>query len=115
MVNRASRRQEIEAIKRIYFGLLPVPWILAAMLFINGKFDAAPPHREIASVVAKTNIPGLLRIQRLVVTSWRDGREIERVQVSRDDYDRFHPGDQVVVEVQNGVVGIPWVSAVFRR
>jgi hypothetical protein len=114
MVNRARQRQEVELVKRVYFGLLPVPWILAALLFINGKFDGAPPKREVASVVAKSSIPGLLRIQRLVVTSWRDGRAIERLQVSRDDYDRFHPGDKVIVEVQDGVVGIPWVYAVFR-
>jgi hypothetical protein len=34
--------------------------------------------------------------------------------VSRDDYTRFRPGDSVVVEVENGVVGIPWVYAVYR-
>lgn len=114
MVNRARQRKEIELVKRVYFGLLPVPWILAALLFVNGKFDGTPPKREVASVVAKSSIPGLLRIQRLVVTSWRDGRAIERLQVSRDDYDRFHPGDKVIVEVQDGVVGIPWVYAIFR-
>ncbi len=53
MVQRARRRQEIEIIKRIYFGFLPVPWILTAMLFVNGKFDAAPPQRETVSVVSK--------------------------------------------------------------
>jgi hypothetical protein len=114
MVNRARAGREIEAIKRVYFGLLPVPWILAALLFINGKFDTAPPKRETASVVGKFSMPGFLRTQRLVVTSWREGRAIERLEVSRDDYDRFRPGDSVIVEVQTGVVGIPWVYAVYR-
>ena len=27
MVNRARLRQEIEVLKRVYFGFLPVPWI----------------------------------------------------------------------------------------
>jgi hypothetical protein len=114
LVNRARRGEEIEVVKRIYFGFLPVPWILATLLFVNGKFDVAPPKREIASVVGKFSMPGVLRTQRLVVTSWREGRRVERVHVSRDDYGRFQLGDAVVVEVQSGVVGIPWVYAVYR-
>lgn len=114
MVNRARGGREIEIIKRIYFGLLPVPWILAALLFVNGKFDAGRPRPERASVVGKFSMPGFLRTQRLVVTSWREGRAIERLEVSRDDYGRFRPGDSVIVEVENGVVGIPWVYAVYR-
>jgi hypothetical protein len=114
MVDRARRGQEIEIVKRVYFGLLPVPWILAALLFVNGKFDADPPRPETVSVVGKFSMPGFLRTQRLVVTSWRDGRQVERVLVSRDDYVRFKPGDSVVVEVESGVVGIPWVYAVYR-
>jgi len=114
MVTRASGGREIEIIKRVYFGLLPVPWILAALLFINGKFDADPPRPERVSVVGKFSMPGFLRTQRLVVTSWREGRAIERLQVNRDDYGRFRPGDSVIVEVESGVVGIPWVYAVYR-
>jgi hypothetical protein len=114
MVNRARRRQEIEVFKRVYFGFLPVPWILAGLLFINGKFDTTPPQRQTTSVVGKFSMPGVLRTQRLVVVSWRDGRRIERVSVSRDDYNRFQVGNAVVVEVQQGIAGIPWVYAVYR-
>ncbi len=114
MVDRARRRQEIEVLKRVYFGFLPVPWILAALLFVNGKFDTTPPERRTTSVVGKFNMPGMLRTQRLVVVSWREGRRIERVSVSRDDYDRFQIGNPVVVEVQQGMAGIPWVYAVYR-
>ena len=35
---RARKHQEIEVMKRIYFGMIPVPWIFAGMLFLNGKF-----------------------------------------------------------------------------
>lgn len=114
LVQRARARQEVEAIKRIYFGLLPVPWLLAALLFVNGRFDGAPPHRETTTVVSKFSMPGFLRNQRLVVVSWRDGQNIERVFVSRDDYIRFHPGDKVVVQMQAGGVGVPWVYGVYR-
>lgn len=112
---RARAGAEIEALKRIYFGFVPVPWLLATVLFVNGKFDTAPPTRQVASVVGKFSMPGVLRSSRLVVTSWREGHRIERVPVNRDDFGRFQRGDHVVVHMQNGVVGIPWVYAVYRR
>src|SRR6202030_4781967 len=36
---RARNHQEIEVLKRIYNGFIPLPWILAATLFINGRLD----------------------------------------------------------------------------
>jgi hypothetical protein len=114
MVQRARRHQEIEVVKRIYFGFLPVPWILTVLLFVNGKFDVTPPHSDTTSVVGKFSMPGLMRTQRLIVTSWREGQSVERVAVDRDDYGRFRVGDGIVIEMQTGVIGIPWVSAVHR-
>ena len=32
---RARNRQELEVLKRIYTGFIPLPWILAATLFLN--------------------------------------------------------------------------------
>ncbi len=112
---RARRHEEVELLKRVYFGFVPVPWILAALLVTNGKFDTTPPKGQVASVVGKFSMPGVLRNSRLVVTSWRDGQRFERVSVDRDDFNRFQRGDSVIVEVQEGVVGIPWVYAVYRR
>src|SRR5215470_15789949 len=40
LLDRLARRHaEIEVLKRVFTGLIPLPWILAATLFINGKFD----------------------------------------------------------------------------
>ncbi len=112
---RARRGSEVEVLKRVYFGLVPVPWLLAALLFANGKFDTAPPTRQVASVVGKFSMPGVLRSSRLVVTSWRHGHRFERVSVDSDDFNLFQRGDVVVVRVHDGLVGIPWVYAVYRR
>jgi hypothetical protein len=101
-------------LKRIYFGFLPLPWILSALLFVNGRLDTGAPLIQTTSVVGKFRMPGALRTQRLIVRSWRDGRRFERVMVTRDDYDRFQVGDAVVVQVERGLVGIPWVYGVYR-
>ncbi len=115
-LERRTRRQaNVKVATRVYYGLVPVPWLLAALLLINGRFDTAPPTAEVALVVGKFTMPGTLRSSRLVVTSWRVGRQFERVPVGRDDYDRFRRGDRVEVRVQEGLVGIPWVYAVYRR
>ncbi len=112
---RARRRQEIELMKRIYFGFLPVPWLLTALLFLNGRFDGNPPVRPVTTVVGKFSMPGFLRTNRLVVRSWRDSGAVERVPVDPDDFLRFQRGDQVIVQVHAGLVGIPWVFAVYRK
>jgi hypothetical protein len=59
-------------------------------------------------------MPGLPHSNRLVVTSWREGRLLERVPVDRADFDRFRLGDGVVVLVQEGIAGVPWVYGVNR-
>jgi hypothetical protein len=111
---RARNHQEVEAMKRIYFGMIPVPWIFAGMLFLNGKLDTSRPIRIPATVVSKFATGGLPRSRRLVVTSWRNGRRIERIAVDQNDYDRFQGGDDIVVQAQKGALGVPWVYGVYR-
>jgi hypothetical protein len=111
---RARKHLEIEAVKRIYFGMIPVPWIFAAMLFMNGKLDNSQPVRVPATVVGKFATSGLPRSRRLVVTSWRGSRKIERIAVDQNDFDRFQRGDDIVVQAQKGALGLPWVYGVYR-
>src|SRR5713226_5488869 len=37
---RARNRRELEVLKRVYSGFIPLPWILAATLLVNGKLDS---------------------------------------------------------------------------
>jgi hypothetical protein len=111
---RARKREEVEVIKRIYFGMIPVPWIFAGMLFLNGRLDTSRPIRVPATVVGKFSTNGLPRSRRLVVTSWRGTRRIERIAVDQNDYDRFQRGDDIVVQAQKGAFGLPWVNGVYR-
>jgi len=116
-LDRWGRRfGDVEALKRIYFSFTPVPWILATLLLANGKLDRIQPEPHPAVVVGKFQMPGFMRwTRRLVVRSWREGQKYERVSVDGYDFDRFRPGDAVVVQVQNGALGIPWVYGVYRE
>ena len=111
---RARNRQEVEVMKRIYFGMIPVPWIFAGLLFLNGKLDTSRPVRIDATVVSKFATGGLPRSRRLVVNSWRDGRRIERIAEDQKDFDRFQKGDDIVIQAQKGALGVPWVYGVYR-
>lgn len=114
---RARNHQEIELMKRVYNGFVPLPWILAATLFINGRLDS--PKNVVyypTVVVARFNMKGIVKgSRRLVVRSWRDGQRVERLAVDMDDFDRFHEGDAIVVGVEPGALGIPWYYGVYRR
>jgi hypothetical protein len=112
---RALRHTEVEAMKRIYYGLIPLPWLLAILLVANGALDHAAPQTQEARVIGRFAMAGALPSRRLVVTSWREGHRVERIPVNRNDFDRFRPGDYIDVKVEEGLVGIPWVAGVSRH
>jgi hypothetical protein len=114
---RARNRQEIEILKRIYSGFIPLPWILAATLFVNGRLDGQKNIIYYPTMVeGRFNMKGIVHgSRRLLVRSWRPGQHFERLAVDADDFDRFHDGDHVEVAVQPGSLGIPWYYGVYRR
>jgi hypothetical protein len=114
---RARSRLEVEALKRIFSGFIPLPWILCAMLLANGRLDSPKNVAYYPSiVVSRFNMRGIVRgSRRLLVQSWRPGQRIERLAVDFDDYDRFQAGDKVVVAVEPGALGIPWYYGVYRQ
>src|SRR6202795_2843491 len=117
-VDRGARnRQDIEVLKRIYSGFIPLPWILAATLFVNGRLDSQKNLvYHPTAVVSKFNMKGIVRgSRRLHVRSWRGGQKVEGLAVDADDFDRFQDGDLVIVAVEPGALGIPWYYGVYRR
>jgi hypothetical protein len=113
---RAHARKEIEALKHLFTGLIPVPFILCLVLFLNGKLDSP---KDVAfhpsTVEGHYYMHGLVRgSRRLFVYSWREGRKYERLAVDSDDYDRFKRGDQVNIGVEPGALKIPWFYGVYR-
>ena len=112
---RALRHAEVEKLKRVYYGLIPVPWLLAALLFANGALDRGAPQLVEARVIGKFSMRGPVPSRRLVVTSWRDGHRWERILVRNGDFDRIRVGDIIDVELKSGLAGIPWVFGVSRH
>jgi hypothetical protein len=112
---RAVAHQDVDILKRLYYGLIPLPWLLAGLLFMNGALDTSKVHSEQARVISKFSMPGPMASRRLIVSSWRDGRRFERIPVDRVDFDRFTKGDSLDVQVKDGLVSIPWVTGVSMR
>ena len=114
---RARQRKELEILKRLYYGFIPLPWVLAATLFLNGRLDSPSQVVYHATTVdSRYYMRGVVRgSRRVFVRGWRYGQKIERLAVDADDFDRFHEGDPVNVGVAPGVLGIPWFYGVYRR
>jgi NADH:ubiquinone oxidoreductase subunit 6 (subunit J) len=108
----AMRGSQIAIRKRLFMTLVPVPWLLAALLVVNAKLDNAPVRDWTTRVVEKFSMSAMVPTRRLVVVSWREGHRYERVPVSSDEYSRFHVGERVVVQIHPGLAGIPWVAGV---
>ncbi len=112
---RARHHAEVEGLKRIFRALIPVPWLLGSLVYLNGFLDRSPGTTHSAAVVSKFNMPGWVRVRRLVVVSWRPERAVERIAVDADRYDLLRRGDDVEIVVRDGLAGIPWVSSVHRK
>src|SRR5215469_10388418 len=107
--SRARARKEIEILRHLFTGLIPIPIILSVALFVNGKLDSANKVSYHPSVVvSRYQMKGVIRgTRRLFVPSWRPERRFERLAVDSDDYDRFRDGDKINVGVAPGALGIP--------
>jgi hypothetical protein len=114
---RARTHKELELLKRIFNGLVPLPWIFTAIIFFNGRLDSPKSIQyHQTAVVGRFYMKGVVRgSRRLFVRSWREGNKVERLAADTDDFERFRDGDQVVVATEPGVLGIPWYYGVYRR
>lgn len=115
--SRARARKEIEILRHLFTGLIPIPFILSVALILNGKLDSPKDVVYRPSVViSRYQMKGVVRgTRRLLVPTWRADRRVERLAVDSDDFDRFHDGDKINVGVAPGALGIPWFYGVYRR
>jgi len=113
---QARARKDIETLRHLFTGLIPIPFILSLALFLNGQLDSAKNivYHE-TTVEGRYLMRGIVRgTRRIFVYSWRNDRRYERLAVDSDDYDRFEVGDRVNVAEEPGALGIPWFYGVYR-
>jgi hypothetical protein len=113
---QARARKDILIQRHLFTGLLPIPFILSAALFLNGRFDSPKNVAyHMTTVEGRYLMRGVVRgTRRLFVYSWREGRKVESLAVDSDDFDRFHQGDKINVAAEPGALGIPWFYGVYR-
>ncbi|MGB7847106.1 MAG: hypothetical protein WBL63_15935 [Candidatus Acidiferrum sp.] len=113
---QARARKDIMIQRHLFTGLLPIPFILSAALFLNGKLDSPKNvSYHMTTVQGRYLMRGIVRgTRRLIVYSWREGRKTESLAVDSDDFDRFHEGDKINVGEQPGALAIPWFYGVYR-
>jgi len=114
---RARKHREIELLKRVFSGFVPLPLLLAGFILVNGSLDSSKDIRYIpTTIVGRYYMKGVVRgSRRLLVHSWRSDNGVERLPVDSDDFDRFKVGDSLEVAVEPGALGIPWVYGVYRH
>jgi hypothetical protein len=112
---QARRGHMNQPLKRVYYGLAPVPWLVVALLLVNGALDSSAPRAHTARIIGKFSMPGLLKSSRLIVDSWRPDRRVERIPIRRDEIASYQQGEWVEVRVHEGLVGIPWVDSVYHK
>jgi hypothetical protein len=112
---RSIRSQEVELLKHIFQSLVLIPWLFGALLLANGALDRSPPQDYEARVISRLAVPGILPIHQLIVTSWRDGHAVERLAVTRQDFERFQVGQRIEVRVEDGLASIPWLFGVYNQ
>jgi hypothetical protein len=113
----ARARKDLQLLRHLFTGLIPVPFIFSVALFLNGRLDS-PKHVAYHNSVVdgRYQMKGVVRgTRRLFVDSWRPDRRYERLAADSDDFDRFHEGDKIVVGVEPGALGIPWFYGVYRQ
>src|SRR4029077_17610218 len=90
---RARARKEIEVLRHLFTGLIPIPFLLLTALVLNGLLHSPSNVTYHSSVVDnRYQMKGIVRgTRRLFVPSWRPGHRVERLAVDSDDYDPFPP------------------------
>lgn len=98
-------------VKSIFIALLP--WLLAALLLVNGAFDRSieVPHQ---TKVIESDIWQCCDV--VTVESWRPGRKEETVYIFEifGRFRFFFKGQALSVGIKSGALGMPWIGSVSR-
>ena len=80
-------------------------------MWYNGARDTGAAVVSRAAVAAKKETGGRERDHYVSLVSWRRGRELEKLHVTREQYDGVVPGRTIaVVTTRPGALGHEWIS-----
>ena len=87
--------------------------LLSSVILLNGALDRSPVRPVRTAVICKSISSGRhSTTYLLIVSSWRPGRTGEKLRVSRGTYRSMFVGEPMVVEVHQGLFGLPWYGQV---
>lgn len=90
--------------------------LLGVVLLANGGLDRAPAHEVRPTVISKAVIRGRNGNQCiLVVSSWRPGRDQEKLTVGTRVFERAVVGETIRVELHQGLFGLPWRESISAQ
>ena len=86
--------------------------ISGAALAANCAFDQSPHRIVTAPIVGKNDVSPVFNSYSLMVQSWREGRAVESVRVSEEDWEFAGvDSDCVSLLLRDGLFGFPWVES----
>lgn len=113
IIVRKRLPSNVDRVCRVYDHSGSILILLAAFLIVNGIADRAPVRHVETSITRKYITSGRYTTNyHLVVSSWRQGQDQERLRVGGKAYHSMYVGELVVVEVHAGLFGLPWYSRV---
>ena len=85
---------------------------IAVFVLLNGAADRSHAVETPTSVIHKRVSRGRSTSYRLIVQSWRPGRQEEGLGVSGGTFVRVREGQRITIEIHKGLFGLPWYGKV---
>jgi hypothetical protein len=83
-------------------------YAFGAVICLNGILDSSAPTTYKARVIDKGGSTGRHMSYYLKLAPWGPRETDQEVGVRKSVYDKYKAGDDAVVVVRNGKLGIPW-------
>jgi hypothetical protein len=85
---------------------------LAALACLNGVADRSNAVEMRTVVVHKRVMRSRWLSYRVIVPSWRPGKQKEKLAVNSGTFRRVREGQEITVEIHKGLLGLPWYGKI---
>jgi hypothetical protein len=113
LVAMVWKRLDLGWLRAVYICSSGSLLLLASYTIANGALDKAPIKTESSVVTLKNIVSGKnSKAYTLRIPSWRPDRDEEELRVSHTTYNSLKAGQEILVEVHPGWLGMPWYGRV---